>query len=186
MKTSATVLLASALIGWLPLNVLADGGPDCVLDEGTGLYVPADGSGACFGDFGFALFVIDLPNGGLLFAGNPPDDNQWFRNNPNGRGRFHAAGDVQFLLYCAPETVFADACFPGSDEAFLGQGEAVLNTDQQALAFTCPLTARVKGTAGDAYGNVVDVTAAFTRVPDPEAGCRVTLRSVAATPVIEE
>lgn len=186
MKTLHNTFLAGLLTCLLPWNALADGGPECVVDEDSGMLVPANGSGACFGDFGFSVVVVDLPGGGFVLAGNPPDDNQWFRNNPNGRGQFHAATEVVFLAYCSPATVQADACFPGSDETFLGQGEVVLNTAQQGLVFTCPLTARVSGIAADGFGNLVEVEAALTTVPDVSLGCRATIQNVEATPVVED
>lgn len=103
-----------------------------------------------------------------MIAANPPDDNQWFRNQPDGKQFFHAAGDAEFVIYCSAATLAANACNPFSGEAFIGFGKVKLNTRSADQVFSCPFTVRIKGSASDGFGNVVDLVAASTSVPDPD------------------
>jgi hypothetical protein len=175
-------LLLASLFSW---NALADGGRECVFDADSGMYLPPNGSGACFGDDGLFVAVADAVTGDLVLAANPPADKQWFRINPNGQGRFHSAADGLFLVYCSAATVAADACNPLSGEAFEGTARIRLNTRLQDLFFTCPLTVRITGTASDGFGNTVEVMAALTTVPDADLGCRATVNRIDAIPVID-
>jgi hypothetical protein len=186
MKSLRLLILAGLLSGLLPLNALANPGQACVFDPGLGMFVPEKGSGSCFGDLGFSIAIINEDEGFVL-AGNGPDDNQWFRVNPNGKGAFHAKAEVPFLVYCSVETIAADACNPFSGQAFEGSGAVKVNTrlSPDGFFFDCPFTARITGTGTDAYGNSVHVTAALTLVPDEEEGCRATVSRVDAMPLVE-
>lgn len=186
MKAIRLLILAGLLTALLPLQVLANPGQACVFDPDLGMLVPEQGSGACFGDFGFGLTIFREEDG-VVLAGGPPADNQWFRINPKGKGSFHARVDVPFLVYCSAETIAAGACNPFSGEAFEGTGTVMVNTslDLDGFFFDCPFTARITGTATDGFGNTVDVAAALTQVPDAEEGCRDTVSRIDAMPVME-
>lgn len=179
--------LAILAICALPFFALADGGRECVVDPATGVLVPPNGSGACFGDSGFSLSIFDFADGDFVFAANGPDINQWGRLNPNGKGFFHTSGKKEvFAVYCSAATIQAGECFPGSPEPFEGVGKLTLNSNlTEDLFFTCPLTARLKATGYDGYGNAVDFTAALTLVPDADFGCRATVERIEATPVVD-
>jgi hypothetical protein len=187
MKILRLLILAGLAFGLLPQNSLADNpGRPCAFDPVDGFEAP-NGSGACFDDFGFLVAVVN-ENDGFVLAGSPPGaDNQWFRQNPNGKGKLHAVVDVPFFVYCSPETNAANACNPFSGEAFEGLGTVQLNTalDAQSFSFTCPLTARLTGIATDGFGNTVEVVAALTQVPDGESGCRATVNRIDASPVLD-
>lgn len=180
----ACVILAVFI---LPFPASADGGRECVLDPATGVLVPPNGSGACFGDFGFSLNIFDVADGEFVFAATGPDINQWGRVNPNGKGFFHTSGKKEvFAVYCSAATIQADECFPGSPEPFEGVGRVKLNSNLiEDFVFTCPATARVKAIGYDGFGNSVDFTAALTLVPDAEFGCRATVERIEATPVVD-
>ena len=60
LHASALLVLAVCL---LPLLALADGGRECVFDPDIGMFVPPNGSGACFDDSGFSLFIFDDADG---------------------------------------------------------------------------------------------------------------------------
>lgn len=174
MNAKRLLILAGLLAILLPLKAMAEPDRPCVVDPMTGMPVAENGSGACFGDSGFTLILVNEDDG-LLFAQNTSDDNQWFRRNPNGRGKLHASVDVPYLAYCSPATLEAGACDPFSGEAFEGIGTVQLNTSLDGGFFDCPLTARVNGVAVDGSGNTIEVQGALTLVPDDAEGCRATV-----------
>ena len=187
MKKPNILVFLFVAVCILPFPASADGGRECVVDPDTGVLVPPNGSGACFGDFGFSLNIFDFADGEFVFAANGPDINQWGRGNPNGKVFFHTSGKKEvFAVYCSAATIQADQCFPGSPEPFEGVGRLMLNSAlTEDFFFLCPATARVKATGYDGYGNAVDFTAALTLVPDSEFGCRATVERIEATPVVD-
>jgi hypothetical protein len=181
LHASALLVLAVCL---LPLLALADGGRECVFDSDIGMFVPPNGSGACFSDSEFILFIFDDVDGDLVIAINEPDENQFRRLNPNGKGFFHTAqkDDVD-VAYCSAETVASGACDIESRELYRGKGEVKVNSSvDDDFFFDCPFTARVKGTATDGFGNVVDFVAASTSVPDGDE-CKDIVEKIEVTPV---
>jgi hypothetical protein len=167
--------------------VLADGGLECALDPDTEMLVPPNGSGACFTDFGFELFIFEESDGEFVLAQNDgPAANQFGRENPNGKGFFHTSGKDVFVAYCSAATWASEECNFDSLEPFVGFGEVKVNTSLEDFSFTCPLTARIKATGmEDGHGTKVDIVAAVTFVPDGDAGCKATVEKIDATPVVD-
>ena len=188
MKYLLTTLITIIAVGMFATAslVLADGGRECVLDSDTGILVPPNGSGACFTDFGFDLFIFEESDGEFVLAQNGPAANQFGRENPNGKGFFHTSGKDVFVAYCSAATWASDECNFESLEPFVGTGKVKVNTKLEDFSFTCPLTARVKATGmEDGFGNKVDIVAAITFVPDGDTGCKTTIEKIDATPVVD-
>lgn len=169
----------------LPLLASADGGRECVVDPDTEMFVPPNGSGACFTDFGFTLFVFEESDREFVLALNGPDKNQFGRGNPNGRGFFHTSGKDIFVAYCSTSTWDSGECNFDSLEPFIGVGKVKVNSNLDGFSFTCPLTARVEATGTDGFGNQVDFVAALTLVPDGDSGCKATVAKIDANPVVD-
>lgn len=169
----------------LPFLASADGGRECVLDPDTGMFVSPNESGACFTDLGFTLFIFEESDTEFVLAQNGPDENQFGRGNPNGRGFFHTSGKDIFVAYCSKATLDADKCDFGNPEPFAGFGKVKVNSNLEGFSFTCPLTARVEATGTDGFGNKVDIVAALTLVPDGDTGCKATVAKIDATPVVD-
>ena len=186
LHTAFTTIIAVAMFATAS-PVLADGGRECVLDPDTGILVPPNGSGACFTDFGFDLFIFEESDGEFVLAQNDgPAANQFGRENPNGKGFFHTSGKDVFVAYCSAATVASGECDFDSLEPFVGTGKVKVNTNMEDFFFTCPLTARVKATGmEDGFGNKVDIVAAITLVPDGDAGCKTIIEKIDATPVVD-
>jgi hypothetical protein len=178
----ACVFLVACIISF---PATADGGRECVFDPDTGLLVPANGSGACFADFGFDASIFD--DGEVVIAFNGPDANQWARGNPNDKGFFHTSGNKNVVVvYCSAATVSSNACNPSSEEPFVGIGKVMLNSNLTSDGFfICPATIRIRGTGTDGYGNSVEFKAALTLVPDADFGCKVTVVGVDASPLFD-
>lgn len=185
MKKSHISVFLSLAVCLLPLLASADGGRECVLDPDTGMFVPPNGSGACFNDLGFDLFIFEESDREFVLAQNGPDVNQFGRGNPNGRGFFHTSGKNIFVAYCSTATWDSGECNFDSLEPFAGFGKVRVNTNLEGFGFTCPLTARVEATGTDGYGNMVDIVAALTLVPDGDTGCKATVQKIDATPVVD-
>ncbi len=185
MKMRSVFKLVVTAVCLFPLLASADGGRECVFDPDIGLFVPPNGSGACFADFGFNVNIFD--DGEFVFAASGPGANQWGRLNPNEKGFFHTSGKKEvFAVYCSAATIAAGQCFPGSPEPFEGIGKVMVNSNlAEGGFFTCPVTARITGEGTDGYGNSVEFRAALTLVPDADFGCKVTVVSVDATPIVE-
>jgi len=166
--------------------VLANGGRECVPDPETGILVPPNGSGACFTDFGFQLFIFEESDGEFVLAQNGPAANQFGRQNPNGKGFFHTSGKDVFVAYCSAATWETSECNFDSLKPFVGLGKVKVNTRLDDLSFTCPLTARVKASGlEDGFGQKVDIVAAITLVPDGDNGCKATVEKIDATVVVD-
>ena len=185
IKNIFVYVLLAALV--LPMSASADGGHECVLDPDTGLFVAPNGSGACFADEGFSFNIFDPSDEDFVFASGGPGANQWGRLNPNGKLFFHTSGKKEvFAVYCSATTVASNECNPASDEPFEGVGRIKINSNlTDDLFFTCPLTARVKATGYDGFGNAVNFVAALVLVPDADGGCKATVEKIDATPVVD-
>lgn len=70
LTTFTTMITVGMFVTSSP--VLADGGLECVLDPDTGIFVPPNGSGACFGDLGFDLYIFEESDGEFVLAQNGP------------------------------------------------------------------------------------------------------------------
>ena len=106
MKYLHTAFTSVIAVGMLATAspVLADGGRECVQDPDTGILAPPNGSGACFTDFGFNLFVFEESDGEFVLAQSGPAANQFGRESPNGKGFFHTSGKEVFVVYCSAAT----------------------------------------------------------------------------------